>query len=281
MCLDADGWKRYASAVNEQDDDPMQPMKKCQKTNNKKGAPVKRTIPVMPAVSVDFLNHDEWIKKLGTSWFTALQNILASSPMQSCLSFIRAQRRVKTILPPDANVFNAFVKTPLENVRVVILDQEPYNQLDQATGMAFSIPPTHKMPMSLENIYGETECPATHGNLSHWAEQGVFLLNSILTVEMLRKNSHDDVGWADFTDKVLNIINTQCPHVVFLVWGAKAKQKMKKVKVSPKHCVLTAEHPSPASAKNLNPFKGCNHFALTNAKLKEWGMKEIDWTPAQ
>eukprot|EP00397_Hematodinium_sp_SG-2012_P038660 GEMP01042088.1.p1 GENE.GEMP01042088.1~~GEMP01042088.1.p1 ORF type:complete len:317 (+),score=68.77 GEMP01042088.1:56-952(+) len=298
--MDRSNWDAYLKTMNpEVHNNPLLPMKKQArkqlngqkndenkvKKNTEKKADTKKNVSqtqvvVKPAVPVNTLDADRWAKLLGPTWFEELKETLASSYMQSHLAHIDQERQTKMIFPPEELVYNAFHKTPLDRVRVVILDQSPYSQLGQAMGLAFSMPSGHKVPPTITNMYNELECTPTHGDLSHWAAQGVFLLTTSLTTELGRNNAHDG-GWAQFTQTVIELINSKCDHVVFLVWGNALQKKMKKINIDrKKHVLLEGPHPAPLSSKVPNPFKGCDHFNVTNAKLKEWGLPEINWIPA-
>jgi uracil-DNA glycosylase len=173
--------------------------------------------------------------------------------------------------------------TPLDEVKVVILGQDPYHGPGQAHGLCFSVQPGVRTPPSLVNIYKELESdlgikPARHGFLEHWARQGVLLLNSVLTVEMGRAASHQGKGWERFTDAVIAKVNARAEPVVFMLWGAYAQKKaafVDSIDKGGRHLVLKAAHPSPLSAHN--GFLGCRHFSKANAFLEQHGMKPIDW----
>ena len=192
------------------------------------------------------------------------------------------QERVagKVIYPPNAEVFQAFVTTPLADIKVVILGQDPYHGPEQAHGLAFSVRPGVKIPPSLRNMYKElsTDIPGfeipTHGNLNAWAEQGVLLLNTVLTVEAGQAHSHAKWGWEPFTDKVVDVINQHRQNVVFLLWGSHAQKKGAMIDRS-RHLVLETVHPSPLSAHR--GFLGCRHFSLTNQYLQQTEQTPIHW----
>lgn len=186
----------------------------------------------------------------------------------------------EVIYPPNHEVFNAFVKTELADVKVVILGQDPYHGPNQAHGLAFSVQDGVALPPSLKNIYKELctdiegfQMPS-HGNLSHWAEQGVLLLNTVLTVKQGQAHAHAKWGWERFTDKVIDVINSQQNNVVFLLWGSHAQKKGERIDRD-KHLVLTSVHPSPLSAHR--GFFGCKHFSQTNHYLIQQGKQPIDW----
>lgn len=191
-----------------------------------------------------------------------------------------ARQSGKTIYPPQEDVFNAFKYTAFEEVKVVILGQDPYHGPNQAHGLAFSVKPEVAIPPSLLNMYKELsqDVPGfhmpSHGNLVKWAEQGVLLLNTVLTVERGLAHSHANLGWETFTDRVIESLNTHREHLVFLLWGSHAQKKGKMIDRN-RHLVLTAPHPSPLSAHR--GFLGCHHFSQTNDYLKNQGYTEIDW----
>lgn len=184
-----------------------------------------------------------------------------------------------TIFPDKKNIFAALKYTPYENVKVVILGQDPYHGLGEAHGMAFSVCPGIKIPPSLQNIYKELHeefgCYIpNNGYLMKWARQGVLLLNSVLTVQKDLPASHRGIGWEAFTDKIIEEVNKKDEPVVFMLWGNFAKSKASLI-TNPKHLVLTCAHPSPFSARY--GFFGCNHFKKANEFLKENGKQPIDW----
>lgn len=184
----------------------------------------------------------------------------------------------KTIFPPGSLIFNAFNKTPFDAVKVVIIGQDPYHNPGEAMGLCFSVPRGVKVPPSLVNIYKEIkselgyEAPG-HGDLSSWAEQGVLLLNAMLTVEAKQPASHQKIGWQSFTDAVIKCISAKKDGVVFLLWGNFARGKKALIDEA-KHYVLEAAHPSPLAG---NAFQGCGHFAYTNDILIKQGKVPIDW----
>ncbi|ENZ0346378.1 uracil-DNA glycosylase [Morganella morganii] len=188
----------------------------------------------------------------------------------------------KTIYPPQKDVFNAFRYTELSDVRVVILGQDPYHGPNQAHGLSFSVLPGIQPPPSLVNMYKELEADIPgftrpdHGCLVSWAQQGVLLLNTVLTVERGQAHSHAKLGWETFTDNVIAAVNTHCEGVIFLLWGAHAQRKGQYIDQQ-KHVILKAPHPSPLSAHR--GFLGCRHFSKTNAILTERGQSPVDWQP--
>jgi len=189
-----------------------------------------------------------------------------------------AKQAGKTIYPPGPLIFNAFNKTPFDALKVVILGQDPYHNPGEAMGLCFSVPKGVKVPPSLVNIYKEIKAelgiePPNHGDLTPWAEQGVLLLNAILTVEAKQPASHQKIGWQTFTDAVISCISTQKDGIIFLLWGNFAKGKKALIDES-KHYVLEAAHPSPLAG---NAFQGCGHFAYANEILRKQEKPEIDW----
>lgn len=186
----------------------------------------------------------------------------------------------KVIFPLKENIFNAFKYTELDNLKIVILGQDPYHNYNQAHGLAFSVQKEIDVPPSLRNMYKELSNSLEgfdipdHGCLTKWAEQGVFLLNTTLTVEAHKANSHKDIGWQIFTDTVIEKISRHKEHVVFMLWGSHARKK-KNLIDSSKHLILESTHPSPLSAHR--GFLGCNHFKMANEYLNSIGKPMIDW----
>ncbi|HEU0309875.1 MAG TPA: uracil-DNA glycosylase [Sphingomicrobium sp.] len=218
--------------------------------------------------------------KLDSSWLEPLRDEFAQDYMAQLKQFLLAERGAgKRIFPAGSNWFRALDLTPLDQVRVVILGQDPYHGPGQAHGLCFSVPTGVRPPPSLINIYKELESdlgirPAAHGFLEHWARQGVLLLNSVLTVEMGLAASHRDRGWERFTDAVIRQVNEREGPVVFMLWGSYAQKKAAFVDGS-RHLVLKAPHPSPLSAHS--GFLGCRHFSKANAFLESRGLAPIDW----
>ena len=215
------------------------------------------------------------------TWSQLIEQEQQQSYLQQTLAFVERERAAgKVIYPPAADVFNAFELTPLSEVKVVILGQDPYHGPNQAHGLCFSVLPGIKVPPSLRNIYKEltTDIPGfiapEHGYLSSWAKQGVLMINTVLTVEEGKAHSHAKLGWETFTDKVIQTVNEQCAGVVFLLWGSHAQRKGAMID-NQRHHILTAAHPSPLSA--YRGFFGCQHFSKTNAILAEQGKQGIDW----
>ena len=218
--------------------------------------------------------------KLHPSWLDRIGGEFDQPYMAELKRFLVNEREDgKRIFPKGSEWFRALDLTPLDEVRVVILGQDPYHGAGQAHGLCFSVQPGVQRPPSLVNIYKELESdlgikPARHGFLEHWAKQGVLLLNSVLTVEMGRAASHRDRGWERFTDAIIREINARPDPAVFMLWGSYAQKKAGFVDTL-RHLVLKAPHPSPLSAHS--GFFGCRHFSQANAVLDSRGLKPIDW----
>ena len=218
--------------------------------------------------------------KLDSSWLTPLQAEFDQPYMADLKRFLLAEKEAgKRIFPAGANWFRALDLTPLDQVKVVILGQDPYHGPGQAHGLCFSVPDGVRPPPSLMNIYKELASdlgirPPAHGFLEHWARQGVLLLNSVLTVEIGQAASHRDRGWERFTDAVVRLVNAKEQSVVFMLWGSYAQRKASFVDGTP-HLVLKAPHPSPLSAHS--GFLGCRHFSKANAFLENRGIEPVDW----
>lgn len=218
--------------------------------------------------------------KLEESWKQALREEFDKPYMKELGEFLRAEKSAgKEIYPPGPLIFNALNSTPLDQVKVVILGQDPYHGPGQAHGLCFSVQPGVQTPPSLVNIYKELkrdlniEIPA-HGCLQSWAEQGVLLLNTSLTVERGNAGSHANRGWQFFTDRVIEVVSEQRPHLVFLLWGSHAQSKQRLIDAT-KHLVLRSPHPSPLSAHR--GFIGNGHFSRCNQFLEQRGMSPVDW----
>ncbi|BBO26648.1 uracil-DNA glycosylase [Alteromonas sp. I4] len=215
------------------------------------------------------------------AWQEVLGPVKRADFFQQLMARIDAERAAgKAIYPPASEVFNAFTLTPLDNVKVVILGQDPYHGPGQAHGLCFSVQPGVNTPPSLVNIYKELaqdiegfQIPE-HGNLTAWAEQGVLLLNTVLTVEQGKAHSHAKWGWETFTDAVIKSVNDIQHGVVFLLWGSHAQKKGQNIDTQ-KHYVLNAPHPSPLSAHR--GFLGCRHFSQTNTLLSQQGKTPVNW----
>lgn len=213
------------------------------------------------------------------SWLSALESETTKPYYQQLYTFVGEERRKTKIYPPGKDVFNALRYTPFDQVRVVIIGQDPYHGPNQAHGLSFSVRPGVPAPPSLVNIYKELHADVqfripNHGCLIPWAEQGVLLLNAVLTVRARKANSHQGKGWEQFTDAVLRAINAMDSRVVFLLWGSYAQRKADWIDTG-RHTVLKASHPSPLSAQR--GFFGCRHFSKTNAALQSAGLPPIDW----
>ncbi len=216
---------------------------------------------------------------IGNEWDEALKDEFDKKYFKDIVEFIDREYSSKTVYPPREDIFNAFKFTPLNDVKVVILGQDPYHEPGQAHGLAFSTPEGRPIPRSLKNIFKEIHNEFDYpipdsGCLESWAKQGVFLLNTVLTVEGGNANSHSKCGWQTFTDNVIKILNSQENPIVFLLWGKQAEKK-KELLTNPNHLVLITSHPSPFSARR--GFFGCNHFKLANEFLTKNNKKEIDW----
>ncbi len=218
--------------------------------------------------------------QLEESWLAELADEFDQAYMQNLRAFLQQEKAAhKQIFPPGHLIFDALNRTPLGQVKVIILGQDPYHGPRQAHGLCFSVLPGVPIPPSLMNIYKELAAdigitPAHHGCLTYWAEQGVLLLNSVLTVEQALAASHQGKGWEHFTDKVISILNEKKSGLVFLLWGSYAQKKGQFIDRN-KHLVLQSPHPSPLSAHR--GFLGNKHFSQTNAYLKKHGKQIIDW----
>lgn len=218
--------------------------------------------------------------KIEDSWNAALTDEFTQPYFQALVQFIKQEKSAgKPIYPPGSLIFNAFNTTPFDQVKVVILGQDPYHNPGQAMGLSFSVPRGVRLPPSLRNIYQELTSDVGfqhpgHGDLTHWAEQGVFLLNAMLTVEKNKPSSHSDEGWQDFTTAVIQKLSAEREQLVFMLWGAFAQKKATLIDSS-KHLILKSPHPSPFSAHK--GFFGNKHFSQANAYLNENGKKVIDW----
>lgn len=216
--------------------------------------------------------------QLPESWRNVLQGEFAKPYFADLMAFVNGQRADHQVFPPEEDVFNAFQATPFDAVKVLLLGQDPYHDDGQAHGMCFSVRPGVKPPPSLVNMFKELRddlgctIPKT-GYLAPWAEQGVMLLNAVLTVRAHEPNSHKDKGWEPFTDAVIRALNDRPDPVVFVLWGAYAQKKGKLIDEA-KHPVIKSAHPSPLSAKK---FFGSKPFSAVNAALERLGKPPIDW----
>jgi uracil-DNA glycosylase len=218
--------------------------------------------------------------KIENSWKQVLNEEFTKPYFEQIALHIKTEKsQGKTIYPPGSLIFNAFNTTPFDKVKVVILGQDPYHGPGQAHGLCFSVQNGVPSPPSLVNIFKELNDDIgvpipNHGILTHWAQQGVFLLNASLTVRAGEPMSHSKIGWAQFTDEVIKKISAEKKHVVFILWGKFAQEKKLLIDEG-KHCILKSAHPSPLSAHA--GFLGCKHFSKTNAYLMSKGIDPIDW----
>ncbi|GIX60698.1 uracil-DNA glycosylase [Babesia caballi] len=210
---------------------------------------------------------------LGSEWGSKLADELRKPYFLKLWSLVAKDRLTKKVYPPEHLVFNAFKLVPLSKVKVVIVGQDPYHQPRQAMGLSFSVPRGVPLPPSLRNIFKEIGVESSHGDLTYWAQQGVFMLNTALTVIDSQPFSHKDYGWNAFTDRVIELINLHREHVVFLLWGKPAQKKCDSISTA-RHCVLKCGHPSPLSQKF---FFGCDHFNKCNAYLAKTQQTPINW----
>jgi len=213
-------------------------------------------------------------------WRFVLEEYFETPEFKTLTDFVKQEYQTKNIYPKSEDIFRAFWETSFSKVKVVILGQDPYHGVNQAHGLSFSVQNGVKLPPSLQNIYKEIQTEFEikkdfgNGNLLPWTKQGVFLLNSVLTVEAASPASHQGKGWEQFTDLVIQKLSDKRENLVFMLWGNFAKSKENLIN-SNKHLVLKAAHPSPFSA--YNGFFGCNHFKLANEYLVKTGQKEIEW----
>ena len=218
--------------------------------------------------------------KIEPGWKEILKDEFRKNYFQHIPLHLKTEKEQgKKIFPPGSQIFNAFNTTAIDNVKVVILGQDPYHGQGQAHGLCFSVAPGIPPPPSLINIFKELQADTgvsipDHGNLTHWAEQGVFLLNASLTVRSGEPMSHAKIGWAEFTDAVIRLISEKKRNVVFLLWGKFAQEKRVLIDEN-KHLILKAAHPSPLSAHA--GFFGCRHFSKTNDWLVSKGIDPVDW----
>ena len=218
--------------------------------------------------------------RLEASWKARIGEQLLRPPMRELSAFLRQRKAAGVqVYPPGPQIFAAFDATPFEQVKVVILGQDPYHGPGQAHGLCFSVQPGVPAPPSLVNIYKELKRDLNidipnHGYLQSWADQGVLMLNTTMTVERANANAHAGKGWQFFTDRIIEVVSEHQPHLVFLLWGAHAQGKQKLIDAT-KHLVLTSVHPSPLSA--YRGFLGCGHFSRTNKFLEQNGEAPIEW----
>lgn len=217
--------------------------------------------------------------QFNNSWDVLLKDEFQKPYYLNLRKFLVQEYKTQTIYPNMNNIFNALKYTDYKDVKVVILGQDPYHQPNQAHGLCFSVLKGVNPPPSLQNMYKEIHAEygypiPDHGELTYWAEQGVLMMNTILTVRESQPNSHKGMGWEIFTDNVISLLNLRPEPMVFLLWGANARAK-KKIITNPNHLVLESAHPSPLSA--YNGFFGNGHFKKANEFLKSKGIQEIDW----
>ena len=213
-------------------------------------------------------------------WLDALSDEFQKEYYRKLYQFVKEEYSKTVVYPPAEDIFNALHYTPLSKVKVLVLGQDPYHNENQAHGLSFSVLPSQpEIPPSLQNIYKELHddlgCDIpNHGYLKKWADQGVLMLNTVLTVRAHQPNSHQKHGWEEFTDAIIRALNKQDSPIVYLLWGKPAQTKIKMLD-NPKHLILTAPHPSPLSA--YRGFFGCRHFSQTNDFLEKNGITPIDW----
>ncbi len=218
--------------------------------------------------------------KITEQWDEILAEQFASPSYRTLREFLKTEYSTRTVYPSMYDIFNSMKLTSFDDVKVVLLGQDPYHNEGQAMGLSFSVPNGIEKPPSLQNIYKELNAeigmpiPAS-GNLTGWAKQGVLLLNTVLTVRAHSANSHKGKGWEEFTDGVIKKISQLKSNVVFLLWGGNARSKKPLIDIK-KHLILECAHPSPLSA--YNGFFGCNHFIKTNEYLSSHGLTPINWS---
>ena len=218
--------------------------------------------------------------EISNDWLEAVQAEFRKPYYKQLYMFIRKEYSEHVVYPPSGDIFNALHLTPLSKVKVVILGQDPYHEPHQAHGLCFSVlPEQEELPPSLVNIYRELHddigCKRpNNGYLNYWAEQGVLLLNTVLTVRAHQANSHKGKGWEYFTDAILEAVNRQDRPIVYMLWGSQAQSKIPML-TNPRHLILKAPHPSPLSA--YRGFFGCRHFSRCNEFLRENNVTPIDW----
>ena len=217
---------------------------------------------------------------IDNDWLPCIKQEFTKPYYKELYTFVKHEYDTRIIYPPAEDIFNAFHFTPLSKVKVMILGQDPYHNENQAHGLSFSVLPTQKdIPPSLVNIYQELHDDLgcyipNNGYLKKWADQGVLLLNTVLTVRAHQAGSHQGKGWEQFTDAVIQAVNAQDRPIVYMLWGRPAQSKIPML-TNPKHLVLKAPHPSPLSA--YRGFFGCKHFSKANSFLEEHGIAPIDW----
>lgn len=216
---------------------------------------------------------------IGNNWDELLKNEFQKPYFKTLIEFIKKEYKTKTIYPKQNEVFNAFRYTNFDNVKVVILGQDPYHEPNQAEGLSFSVGNNVLKPPSLQNIFKELENDLLiqfpkHNSLKPWTKEGVLLLNAVLTVEEHKAASHKNKGWEQFTDEVIKIVNEKTTPVVFILWGSYARAK-KSLITNKKHCIIESAHPSPLSA--YNGFFGSKPFSRANEFLKKTGQTPVNW----
>lgn len=219
------------------------------------------------------------MSQITNDWLDAISSEFKKPYYRELYNFVKDEYSKTVIYPPADDIFNAFHFTPLNKVKVLILGQDPYHNVNQAHGLSFSVKPGEDIPPSLQNIYKELNedlgCYIpNNGYLEKWAREGVLLLNTVLTVRAHQANSHQGRGWEQFTDAVINAVNEQDRPIVYMLWGRPAQSKAPML-TNPKHLILKAPHPSPLSA--YRGFFGCKHFSMANEFLEKNGVEPIDW----
>ena len=225
------------------------------------------------------LQEGVFMSMITNDWLEPLSSEFRKGYYSQLYNFVKDEYSKTVVYPPAEDIFNAFHFTPLKDVKVLLLGQDPYHNEHQAHGLSFSVQPGQDIPPSLVNIYKELHDDLgcyipNNGYLKKWADQGVLLLNTVLTVRAHQANSHQGHGWEQFTDAVIQAVNAQDRPIVYMLWGAPARRK-KTMLTNPKHLILEAPHPSPLSA--YRGFFGCKHFSKANEFLKASGVEPIDW----
>ena len=225
-------------------------------------------------------NVNNTVNNLASQWKSLLANELEASYFQSLISLVNKDIEEKTVYPPSNLIFNAFNLTPFEKINVVIIGQDPYFNPNQANGLSFSVNKQTPLPPSLKNIFKSINndikgSSFNHGDLTHWAKQGVLLLNNSLTVINGKPNSHNKIGWETFTNAVISKIASSKENICFFLWGGHAHKKENLI-ANNKHLILKSSHPSPLSA--YRGFLNCNHFSTANSSLSDHKKEPIDWT---
>lgn len=220
------------------------------------------------------------MKPIGGGWDEVLAPLFNSDNYRKIHAFLLNEYRTRIVYPDMYSIYNCFRSTPFDRVKAVLLGQDPYHGPGQAHGLCFSVPDGQEFPPSLKNIFRELEndtgCKIpSSGNLTKWAEEGVLLLNTALTVREHEPNSHRNCGWTEFTDGVIRILSERKDHLVFLLWGGNARSKKRLIDAN-RHLILESAHPSPLSASN--GFFGCRHFSKTNEYLVKNKIDPIDWS---